>query len=690
MASNNFINECKLGANSNRLGKYVINEENPNNNVAVNETNYLQSMKITDKICNDGVILGSIFDRTLESTIIGKPTTLDLNGKLISNVAMGVKFENNTSEYVNFDNFIIEGVQDTETGIEASFTAYGSGSKLDEPYHCTIDFSDNPSTIYAVYCDVCTQLGLIPTDNSITNGTIQVIGNPFTNQETCRTVLEEIEKVSCSFVDINWSNQTISLKWFSDTLAYEFNTGDYSILEGGLNKYGPVNVVIIGDPQITGENVTQEDSQSVTQNGEHQIVINAPYFLYTQALRQQAISNIFNKIDGLTYYDLRLIVPYGKPFLKVGDKIKINTVDGGAYYTYILSHELTYDGTFNSIIESPALTQEQIKEKNQLDQISLREKLRKTELVVDKQEGKITAVVGEISDINITLEGYYSLTEDETFHDKTDYYKYENGEYVYFPQYYITTDTTYQSGVQYYTYDDSTNTYTLFTNYNVGDEIEGDKYNKNYNIGDTIPANTYYNLIQKNALERRMSIAEQTLTDQGMVLTVKTSKIDNNGNSTSFISDGADYDLTQDTKFVDGKTYYIVNNGEYVPATVTVGSTIPANTYYEQSTIESIRYELGKNGFITDNGDGFKAIRDAKGDFYYENNTMIGKYTKDGSVQKDMALYGRYYYGIDENSASFDVETFTKDDSMFMAEIYEGDDGEGHAETGFGHFYNGS
>ena len=61
---------------------------------------------------------------------------------------------------------------------------------------------------------------------------------------------------------------------------------------------------------------------------------------------------------------------------------------------------------------------------------------------------------------------------------------------------------------------------------------------------------------------------------------------------------------------------------------------------------------------------------------------MIGKYTKDGSVQKDFALFGRYYYGIDEN---LDVENFTKDDAMFVAQLYE----DGNGEDCFGHFYNG-
>ena len=93
-------------------------------------------------------------------------------------------------------------------------------------------------------------------------------------------------------------------------------------------------------------------------------------------------------------------------------------------------------------------------------------------------------------------------------------------------------------------------------------------------------------------------------------------------------------------------------------------------------------YELGANGLIIDDEQGYKAVKNTTGDYYYENNVMIGKYTKDGSVQKDLALFGKYYYGIDEN---LDVENFTKDDAMFVGQLYEDNNG----ESAFGHFFNG-
>ena len=94
-------------------------------------------------------------------------------------------------------------------------------------------------------------------------------------------------------------------------------------------------------------------------------------------------------------------------------------------------------------------------------------------------------------------------------------------------------------------------------------------------------------------------------------------------------------------------------------------------------------YELGQNGLVIDDEQGYKSTLNTTGTYYYDNETMIGKYTKDGSVQKDLALFGKYYYGIDEN---LDVENFTKDDAMFVGQLYT----DNNNEVGFGHFYNGN
>ena len=152
-----------------------------------------------------------------------------------------------------------------------------------------------------------------------------------------------------------------------------------------------------------------------------------------------------------------------------------------------------------------------------------------------------------------------------------------------------------------------------------------------YNIGDVVPANTIYEFTVQNSFEGRMRQAEYEITSQGARLDIATTNID-----------------------------------------PTTGDVL---------ALKRTNYEIGADGIITTGSDGYKAIRNTTGDYFYDNETMVGKYTKDGSVQKDFALFGKYYYGIDED---LDVENFTKDDAMFIAELYEDNDG----NVGFGHFYN--
>ena len=77
----------------------------------------------------------------------------------------------------------------------------------------------------------------------------------------------------------------------------------------------------------------------------------------------------------------------------------------------------------------------------------------------------------------------------------------------------------------------------------------------------------------------------------------------------------------------------------------------------------------------------FKIVSKRK-NYYKDGDTILSQTTKDGTITKDMVLYGKYYYGVDED---LDVASFTKDDAMFVAELYTDSNG----EQGFGHFYNG-
>lgn len=118
-------------------------------------------------------------------------------------------------------------------------------------------------------------------------------------------------------------------------------------------------------------------------------------------------------------------------------------------------------------------------------------------------------------------------------------------------------------------------------------------------------------------------------------------------------------------------------------ATLNIISSNINTTTGEVESVRTVRgYTLDDEGLkISTSDDTFNSLSDNTGTYYKDGDTILTQFTKDKSIMRDIVLYGKYYYGVDEN---IDVANFTKDDAMFIAERYEDSNG----EIGFGHFYN--
>ena len=202
-------------------------------------------------------------------------------------------------------------------------------------------------------------------------------------------------------------------------------------------------------------------------------------------------------------------------------------------------------------------------------------------------------------------------------------------------------------------------------------------------------------------------------------------QIDNVNTTINMITTQVDgnYILTSDSKYLDKKSYYSLIDGKYVllekGQDYNVGDIISGNVYeFDDGLIERIKGVETKqsvqelqidifsknidktngdikevtttNGFtfnsdglnISTNQNEFNTLIDNKGTYYKDGDSIVSQTTKDGTISKDMVLYGKYYYGVDED---LQVSSFTKEDAMFIAETYIDNNG----EKGFGHFYNG-
>lgn len=425
MANTNFINECKNRANANRLGQIIVDGID----TPITNSDNLQSFEIDSGCYVDGNIIGSVYAKCLKANFIAEQNNLS-DKSLYAKI--GVKYADLSNEYINMGKYKVERPNNEITTNMSQITAYSDlYTNLDIKYVCNIDYSTGDKTLSDLYADVCTNLGLTPKLLEFINSTIPIADNPFTNGEKNRTVLQTIAKISCSFIDIDNDTNEIDLCWLSNsqTPDYTFYKKDYVSVEGGQVVCGPINCLIIKNSKIDDENVTIKDDESIAENGEHSIIISEDYILHNAELRQQAITSIWNKVKGMKYVDCKLTTYYGKPFLKLGDRIRIYTSSTKYFDTYVLKHNFTYDGTFTSIIESPALTEQEIKTKQD---ISLGEALRNAQIDINKQKGIITATVETQKEQSSTLDNLIKKNQSESYIEISDAFE---GNPIYFSFY---------------------------------------------------------------------------------------------------------------------------------------------------------------------------------------------------------------------------------------------------------------
>lgn len=422
-----FRQECKNFANANRLGKIEYGD-----NQVISDSDFLQSLTIEDSCITNGVINGTI------SSKLSKFTTLD-NYQITNNeydVQIGVKYDDNSTEYIKMGKYLLQDQTNEKTTKTGEFQGLDILSNLNEKYICNItDFTNK--TIKELLIDALTQSNIQLATTSFTNDNIPITGNPFTNGETRRDVVNAILKITLNFATIDFDDNKLYLKWLDDEVSETITKDDYSSLEKN-NVYGPINCLVLRMSDVEGENVVRQDEQSISINGENQFIIEDDYFLITEDLRNTYIDNLWNKINGFTYVDCKITSATGKPYLKVGNKISVQDDDETYFQTYILKHTFTYDGTFQSVIESPALTKEEEKTKNIQ---TLKDFKKLTQLKVDKVNQKINAVASstdenskKISEVELSLEKMSSTISSTTktikdLEDSIDYFSVDLSQY---------------------------------------------------------------------------------------------------------------------------------------------------------------------------------------------------------------------------------------------------------------------
>ena len=295
---------------------------------------------------------------------------------------------NNINEEIPFGNFIIPKPDSEEVKEKTSFVGYDYMIKFDIPYK---DNTLYPCKAKVFFQNLCSQVGLVAGNIDFVNCDYMVLGNPFTNNETCRVVLSNIAQLAGGFAKIGRDNKVYIVSLGKNNTVETIDGNNYFTDFSKNEQWGELNSLVLRISGTEGENTTLQDDISVAQNGLTELVIEDNYFLIDQAEREKVINPLWDKLKGLKYLPFKTDY-YGYPYLDSGDKIKILDSKDNEYESYIFNHTFTFNGAYSGKLETTALTKTQTAYKN-TDTTKI--KFRQVERKINKIDGIIEDVIEE-------------------------------------------------------------------------------------------------------------------------------------------------------------------------------------------------------------------------------------------------------------------------------------------------------
>lgn len=389
----NFSNEAKIRVLSGKVTrgylKVLATDTKPE--MIIDENNYLKDCTFEELryVPDEGFIGGTVAKR-----VTGNFNNVDSSFSIQDRefeLYLGVDLENGTTEYIKYGTFIVQKPEDDQVNDNTSFEALDYMIKLNLPW---VDRMTYPCTLKELFDDLVAQSGLSTKVTSFLNQGFIVENNQFEEGTTRRDVLKAIAQIAFNWARIDEDNDIVMDFEKKDEVAETLTADNYYNFKK-QDMYGPINVIVLRNSQVEGENITIRDEESIAQYGETELVISDNPFAYTQAKRTELIE-AGRILFGLTYIPMSMDM-IGYMYLNCKDKIKATNLNNETFETYLLNHTIEYAGTISDSMEAPAATKTETKYQFTPPMI---EALKHTELLVDKANQRIDAVIKNISDTN--------------------------------------------------------------------------------------------------------------------------------------------------------------------------------------------------------------------------------------------------------------------------------------------------
>ena len=342
----------------------------------------------------NSICIGQFVARTFSGDIKVGGERLLIEDKDIE-VQMGVQVSDSITWY-SLGNFLITKPEDNNVKDKISFKAMDYTKKFNKEFDPTL--VSFPCTAGELANNVCEQCGVILGSLTFTNSDFVIQNNQYTEKESCRKIMQDIGKLAYSWVRIGWDNKCyIDFEVKKEVDEYNKITNDnYYDLTTQQKVFGPVNRVIVGlSEDVEGENIYVEDSDSIATYGVTELKIYDNYLTYTPELRQSVIESA-KKLFGLTYTPIEMNTT-GHPWLIGNELIEITDMENNLLYTYPFDRTIEYAGHIKTKLVSKADTKTEVEYKNDG---SLENEIRKTRIIVDKQNQKIDLISSNVDENN--------------------------------------------------------------------------------------------------------------------------------------------------------------------------------------------------------------------------------------------------------------------------------------------------
>lgn len=413
--SNNFKAMSKSNTPSGAIGR-IIDEED---DITITEEDDLQDISIEDYCYVNDKFIGTTVAKKVTVNIFNDDNAYNLENKEVE-IKLGFNL-NSSDELVSYGNFIIEKPNTEEVQALTNFVGYDYMIKFNVPY---VDNNTYPVDLGTFFENLCNQVGLTAGSTTFINSDYMVLGNAFTNGESCREVLSAIAQIAGGIAKIGRDNKPYIISLSLDSEVETIDGNNYDTFSPN-NVFGPINKLIIKmQNDVEGEESVRSDPESIEQYGECAITISDNPILNSFEQRELVIDNIFDNIKGMTYLPFKVSY-YGYPYLDSTDKIKILNVGDNQYDSYVFNHSIKYDGAFSGNIETKALTKTQSVYTETRD---LKKWKRNTELRVDKINGEIVTLVEQqeeqdekIAEQRTTIDGITNTVSETTTRLNNDY-----------------------------------------------------------------------------------------------------------------------------------------------------------------------------------------------------------------------------------------------------------------------------